>query len=86
MVAPVKAEMVRMAEQIPSDVYRDSDGTLRRDRRRQGDRRNAGSRGAGDSDRRHQPRRAADREFVEREHHAMIEEALAEFADEHEAF
>jgi len=75
-----------MAQRVPTGYYRDSKGELKRDRRQQADRRAVGRRDSGDGDRRLQPRRAADREFVEREHHDMIEEALAEFASEHEHF
>lgn len=75
-----------MSDHAPAGYYRDRDGNLKRDRRYRTDRRSTTSRAGGDGDRRHKPRRAADRDFVEREHHAMIEEALAEFADEHEAF
>jgi hypothetical protein len=75
-----------MSDDTPAGYYRDRDGNLKRDRRQRADRRGPNARAGGDGDRRFQPRRAADREFVEREHHAMIEEALAEFADEHEAY
>jgi hypothetical protein len=75
-----------MSDQNPAGYYRDKDGNLKRDRRKRADRRGANARAGADGDRRHQPRRAVDRDFVEREHHAMIEEALAEFAEEHEAF
>ncbi len=73
-----------MSGQVPSGFYRSIEGALMRDRR-VGDRRHI-PRGDADSDRRGFSRRAADREIVEREHHSMIEEALAEFAAEHEMF
>jgi hypothetical protein len=75
-----------MSERVPTGYYRDSEGNLKQERRHREDRRKTGARKNGEGERRHHPRRAADREFVEREHHAMIEEALAEFADEHEYF
>jgi len=78
-------ESVVMSEQVPSGYYRDTEGNLKQERRHRDDRRQT-ARTGGDGDRRHHPRRAADREFVDREHHAMIEEALAEFAEEHESF
>ena len=74
-----------MSEHVPTGYYRDGEGQLKRERRHHDDRR-AVARNTADGDRRHHPRRAADREFVEREHHAMIEEALAQFAEEHESF
>ena len=75
-----------MSDHTPAGYYRDTDGSLKRDRRQRVDRRGSSARATADGDRRHHPRRAADREFVEREHHAMIKEALAEFAEEHETF
>jgi hypothetical protein len=73
-----------MSGQIPSGFYRDADGVLKRDRRQVERRR--GPRNDADPERRGFSRRAADREFIEREHHSMIEEALSEFAAEHEMF
>ncbi len=73
-----------MARQVPLGYYEDADGALQRDRRKT-DRRNA-PRKQGDIERRGSVRRAADRDFVEREHHSMIEEALSEFAEEHKIF
>ena len=75
-----------MSEQVPSGFYRDGEGTLKRERRHRTDRRKSDPRNSADGDRRFQPRRSADREFIEREHHAMIEEALAQFAEEHESY
>jgi hypothetical protein len=75
-----------MSDHAPAGYYRDKDGSLKRERRQRNDRRGTNPRAAADGDRRRQPRRAADREFIEREHHTMIEEALAEFAEEHETF
>lgn len=75
-----------MSEHVPSGFYRDGEGRLKRERRHRTDRRNSDSRSSADGDRRYQLRRAADREFIEREHHAMIEEALAQFAEEHESY
>jgi hypothetical protein len=65
--------------------YEDADGALQRDRRK-ADRRHAPRGQQGDAERRGSARRAADRDFIEREHHSMIEEALTEFAEEHKIF
>lgn len=73
-----------MARQIPSGYYEDADGALQRDRRNSDRRRTP--RGQGEVERRGSVRRAADRDFIEREHHSMIEEALSEFAEEHKIF
>jgi len=73
-----------MSGQVPEGFYRDGEGGLKHDRRKTERRR--GSRAEADSERRGFSRRAADRDFVEREHHSMIEEALSEFAAEHELF
>lgn len=72
-----------MSDQVPPGYYRDQQGKLRKDRRRTGDRRKA-SAAVGESDRRAGIRRQADRSLIEREHHQMIEDALEEFAAEHE--
>jgi hypothetical protein len=73
-----------MSGHVPSGFYLSAEGTLMRDRRLV-ERRHS-PRGDAEADRRGFSRRAADREIVEREHHSMIEEALAEFAAEHEMF
>ena len=73
-----------MSGQVPAGFYRDADGEFKRDRRKVERRR--GPRTDGDAERRGFSRRAADREFIEREHHSLIEEALSEFAAEHELF
>jgi hypothetical protein len=73
-----------MSGQVPAGYYRDAEGALKHDRRKVDRRR--GPRADADGERRGFSRRAADREFIEREHHSMIEEALTEFAAEHEMF
>ncbi len=73
-----------MSGQVPAGYYRDAEGSLKHDRRKVDRRR--GPRADADAERRGFSRRAADREFIEREHHSMIEEALTEFAAEHEMF
>ena len=64
--------------------YLDHEGNWQRDRRSGGDRRAMGSARKADERRRNAGRRKADEEFTEREHRAMIEDALADFAEEHE--
>ena len=73
-----------MSGHVPSGYYRSAEGAVMRDRR-VADRRGS-PRNDAEADRRGFSRRAADRAIVEREHHSMIEEALAEFAAEHEMF
>jgi len=73
-----------MSGQVPEGFYRDAEGKFKQDRRKVERRR--GPRADGEFERRGVSRRAADREFTEREHHSMIEEALSEFAAEHELF
>ncbi len=72
-----------MSSQIPRGYFVDSEGALRRDRRRSSERRSPAGSYPGE-DRRNQQRRDGDRGNLEREHHEMIEEALEEFAAEHE--
>ncbi len=73
-----------MSGHVPAGFFEDAEGELKRDRRKVERRR--GPRADGDAERRGFSRRAQDRGFVEREHHSMIEEALTEFAAEHEFF
>ncbi len=73
-----------MSGHVPAGFFEDAEGEFKRDRRKVERRR--GPRADGDAERRGVSRRAQDREFVEREHHSMIEEALTEFAAEHEFF
>jgi len=65
--------------------YKDKYGRWQKDRRNGSDRR---QQGGGDwsteHERRKVYRRKADREILEREHRVMIEEALDEFAAEHD--
>ncbi|MDK1021020.1 MAG: hypothetical protein QGD90_05235 [Candidatus Hydrogenedentes bacterium] len=72
-----------MSSQIPRGYYEDSEGALRRDRRHSSERRSPAGSYPGE-DRRNKQRRKGDQGDLEREHHEMIEEALEEFAAEHE--
>lgn len=72
-----------MSKHIPEGCYQDKSGEIRPDRRAKGkDRRNRGS--DFDGDRRNMMRRKSDIEFLKREHEREIEDALDDFADEHE--
>lgn len=73
-----------MSGRIPSGYYRDDEGFLRRERRKGGDRRK-GNGNWSDSERRRGDRRKANRERMEREYEEMIDDALAEFAADHES-
>jgi hypothetical protein len=64
--------------------YRDHEGNWQRDRRTGPDRRAIAAARNADERRRNAGRRKADLAFQEREHRAMIEDALADFAEEHE--
>lgn len=64
--------------------YRDHEGNWQKDRRSGTDRRATVTARQADERRRNAGRRKADLEFQEREHREMIEEALADFAEEHE--
>lgn len=71
-----------MSDQIKPGFYRDHAGVWQPDRRSGADRRMTA--GSHTEDRRKNAgRRKADLEFQEREHKAMIAEALADFAEEH---
>ena len=72
-----------MSRQIPRGFYVDAEGALRRERRRSSERRGPEGSYPGE-DRRNRQRRKSDLGNIEREHHEMIEEALEEFAAEHE--
>lgn len=72
-----------VSSQVPHGYYLDPEGALRRDRRRTPERRSPADAYAGE-DRRNRHRREGDREDLDQEHHDMIEEALEDFAAEHE--
>ncbi len=64
--------------------YRDAAGIWQVDRRSGTDRRDGQPAGAWAHERRCQFRRQADRELYEKDHKRMIEEALTDFAEEHQ--
>jgi hypothetical protein len=70
-----------VSDEIRPGFYRDANGEWQRDRRVNPDRRKAHT-PFPHHDRRLAGRRKADREFMEREHREMIEDALEEFAHE----
>ena len=72
-----------MVEEHRPGYYLDSDGVWQRDRRVTPDRRKAHMTFP-HHDRRTMGRRKADREYIEREHKHMIEDALEDFVVEHE--
>ena len=63
--------------------YKDKYGNWQPDRRRAKDRRNMGRPYPLDHERRKMFRRLRDRETFEKDHKAMIDEALDDFAEEH---
>lgn len=71
-----------MPNSVPEGYYRDSDGDLQPDRRNSSSERR-GHKGNYDGDRRNISRRKSDIEFLKREHEKAIEDALGEFAEEH---
>lgn len=68
---------------IPKGYYLDAEGQLRPDRRRGFDRRVLRREEASHHEQRKYFRRQADRELYERDHKAMIKEALEDFAEDH---
>jgi hypothetical protein len=72
-----------VSEEIPEGFYRDHQGDLQRDRRKKADRR-ANRPSNTDEERRNKLRRHTDEVITEREHHQMIEDALEEFAADHQ--
>ncbi|PCJ63196.1 MAG: hypothetical protein COA73_05450 [Candidatus Hydrogenedentota bacterium] len=72
-----------MSDVIPEGYYRDHQGDLQRDRRIKTDRRENRPNNS-DGDRRNMFRRHSDEAITNREHHQMIEEALEDFAAEHQ--
>jgi len=69
---------------IRPGYYLDAAGVWQTDRRSGRDRREGKPAGPWENERRCMFRRQVDRERYEREHKQMIEEALTEFAEEHE--
>lgn len=72
-----------MSEEKRLGFYRDKDGVWQVDCRK-GDDRRARNTSHQDHERRSLFRRHADRELYERDHRLMIEEALGDFAEEHD--
>lgn len=64
--------------------YRDRDGKWQKDRRKSASRRNRGAQLPMDHERRKHFRRKEDQEILERDHKPMINDALDEFAEEHD--
>lgn len=73
-----------MDEEIRKGFYKDKYGRVVPDRRSGIDRRATGKAGDKDHERRRVFRRKADRELFERDHRTMINEALQDFAEEHQ--
>jgi len=81
-----------VSNSIPEGYFKDSNGQLQKERRQkiQRDRRNEDNdrrsfnREAGDGDRRNRGRRNSDEATLEKEHKHEIEEALEDFAEDHE--
>lgn len=72
-----------MSKPIPDGYYQDKQGELKPDRRKkQKDRRIRSS--DFDDDRRNKMRRKSDAQFLKREHKREIEDALEEFAEDHD--
>ena len=74
-----------MTEEIREGCYEDKYGRWHENRRDAPDRRRTPqAKGHGEHERRKMYRRKADRELYEKDHRAMIEEALEDFASEHD--
>jgi len=71
-------------EEFREGLYKDKYGRWQRDRRAGGDRRAIGKRFPLQHERRKMFRRKADREILKKDHRTMIEEALDDFASEHD--
>ena len=73
-----------MSNSIPEGFFKDSDGNLLQDRRGQSQERRLNRKEFSDGDRRNRMRRASDNATLEKEHQQQIEEALEDFAEEHD--
>ena len=73
-----------MAEETRKGHFKDKYGQWHVDRRANPDRRKTGAKREMDHDRRKMFRRQADRELYETDHRQMIEDALNDFAEEHD--
>jgi hypothetical protein len=69
---------------IPEGFFKDNDGNLQQERRGKSQERRLNRKEVADGDRRNRMRRVSDEAFLEKEHHQQIEEALEDFAEEHE--
>ncbi|HIA46672.1 MAG TPA: hypothetical protein EYN96_01550 [Candidatus Hydrogenedentes bacterium] len=81
-----------MSQSIPEGFYQDSDGKSQQDRRADIKNRRGGQKDrrsdrkvVGDEDRRNLMRRASDAAFLKSEHSRQIEDALEDFAKDHDA-
>lgn len=74
---------IDVSKTIPSGFYLDASGELKKDRRQNQDRRDASVSWDG-TERRDADRRQSDYAATAREHDRMIEDALGEFAAQHE--
>ena len=72
-----------MKEEFREGHYKDKYGNWRPDRRGGKDRRGNDQADKHDHERRKMYRRKADRELLNKDHRAMIEEALDDFAQDH---
>ncbi len=73
-----------MAENVRPGYYQDKEGNWQVDRRSGVDRRSQEQESPYGHERRRLFRRQIDREVYERDHKKMIDEALADFADQHD--
>ncbi len=73
-----------MSNEVRPGYYKDANGEWQVDRRKGGDRRDLRIASAGDHERRRFFRRQADREIYQRDHKIMIDEALEDFAEQHD--
>ncbi len=73
-----------MTEEFREGYYKDKYGRWQPDRRSGRDRRSMGKAFPLGHERRGMFRRKVDREILEKDHHAMIEDALDDFAQEHD--
>lgn len=71
-----------MPNPAPEGYYKDSNGELQPDRRGSTNRRQRNS--SIDGDRRNMLRRKSDSELLKREHEQEIEQALGDFAEDHD--
>ena len=85
MGKPSKEADTTVSDEHRPGYYKDREGNWQRDRRKSPERRAGGGSAFTHHDRRTLKRRKADLEFLERETKMQIEDALEDFAAEHEA-